>query len=118
MQVKSKHHLVAKLLEFGFGKVSPCSSSEDTQYQALSSKGEALPSNVYFGTYTDPKTGNQVQGFYKYIAPNMTQEEINQLVNLEKLETLRTIKNWVMFFGIVTIIGLVGGLIAIIKACN
>lgn len=43
--------------------------------------------------------------------PDMTGEEIDRLIQLRKASDLRTIKNWILFFGVMAVIGLcLGGI--------
>ena len=57
-----------------------------------------------------------VDGSYEYCTiedavPDMTPEEINRLIALRQAKDIHTIRNWVIFFGVLAVIGLVGGFI-------
>lgn len=41
----------------------------------------------------------------------MTSEEIERLIALRQAKDIHTIRNWVVFFGVLAVIGLVGGFI-------
>lgn len=46
----------------------------------------------------------------------MTGEEIDRLIQLRKASDLRTIKNWILFFGVMAVIGLcLGGISLLVR---
>ncbi len=91
-------------------------SDEETivRYQKLESEGSPLPEGVY---------PTSVEGSREYCTiedavPDMTPEEINRLIALRQAklakkisEDIHTIKEWVVFFGVLAVIGLIGGFI-------
>lgn len=106
---------VRLMAENGFIRKNIISDEETTvRYQKLESEGSPLPEGVY---------PTSVDGSYEYCTiedavPDMTPEEINRLIALRQAklakkisEDIHTIKEWVVFFGVLAVIGLIGGFI-------
>lgn len=78
------------------------------EYQQLENENKPLPDGVY---------PTRVDGYREYCTienavPDMTSEEIDRLIAMRQAKDIRTIRNWVIFFGVLAVIGLVGGFIA------
>lgn len=78
------------------------------EYQQLENENKPLPDGVY---------PTRVDGCREYCTienavPDMTSEEIDRLIAMRQAKDIRTIRNWVIFFGVLAVIGLVGGFIA------
>lgn len=106
---------VRLMAENGFIRKNIISDEETiVRYQKLESEGSPLPEGVY------PMS---VEGSREYCTiedavPDMTPEEINRLIALRQAklakkisEDIHTIKEWVVFFGVLAVIGLIGGFI-------
>ena len=99
---------VRLMAENGFIRKNIISDEETTvRYQKLESEGSPLPEGVY---------PTSVDGSYEYCTiedagPDMPPEEINRLIALRQAKDIHTIRNWVIFFGQIAVIGLVGGFI-------
>ena len=75
-------------------------------YEELEKNG-SLPDGVY-ATY---ENGKRSYCRVESTVPDMTGEEIDRLIQLRKASDLRTIKNWILFFGVMAVIGLcLGGI--------
>jgi len=72
---------------------------------------ETLPDNVKRILEDGKATGKYV----KYGSSDLTQEEVAETLMYKQLETLGTIKNYLLFFVVLTIISMVAGLISIIS---
>lgn len=84
-------------------------NDEETRvrYEELEREGSPLPEGVY---------PTSVDGMHEYCTienavPDMTDEEVNRLIALRQAKDIHIIRNWVIFFGILAVIGLVGGFI-------
>lgn len=106
---------VRLMAENGFIRKNIISDEETiVRYQKLESEGSPLPEGVY---------PTSVEGSREYCTiedavPDMTPEEINRLIALRQAklakkisEDIHTIKEWVVFFGVLAVIGLIGGFI-------
>lgn len=106
---------VRLMAENGFIRKNIISDGETiVRYQKLESEGSPLPEGVY---------PTSVEGSREYCTiedavPDMTPEEIERLIALRQAklakkisEDIHTIKEWVVFFGVLAVIGLIGGFI-------
>ena len=99
---------VRLMAENGFIRKNIISDEETTvRYQKLESEGSPLPEGVY---------PTSVEGSREYCTiedavPDMTPEEIERLIALRQAKDIHTIRNWVIFFGVLAVIGLAGGFI-------
>lgn len=81
-------------------------ADEAVGYEELEKNG-SLPDGVY-ATY---ENGKRSYCRVESTVPDMTGEEIDRLIQLRKASDLRTIKNWILFFCVMTVIGLcLGGI--------
>ncbi|MDY4588132.1 MAG: hypothetical protein SPD47_06750 [Oscillospiraceae bacterium] len=95
-------------------KVVITDEQENAQMKTQENEKKPLPDGVYV-TY--------VEGVRKYcrlkdLAPDMSNEDIDLMANFKQTEYLKkinqnvkVIKNWVIFFGVMAVIGLVAGFI-------
>lgn len=82
----------------------PCSKEENQEYARICKEGGELPKGVYAYVSTN---GEQSAEFYTIYEAELTEQELAEYLALRKLSMLRTIKNCVLFFTVLTIIGLV-----------
>ena len=99
-------YLRNKLAMAGLITVSECTAEENKQYMELVNAKESLPSGVYRGEY--------LRTFIKTTPAEVSDTE--ELIFIEALKTKNviTIKHWLTFFGVLAILGLIGGLITVI----
>jgi len=90
----------------------PCTRQENKEYKQLREKGE-LPKGVYEYQY---EGGTDSGEFYTIYEPELTPEEIAEYLTYKKLSLLKTIKNCVVFFTVLTIISLAASLLLIMAA--
>ena len=69
-----------------------------------------MPDGVYAYRYDDGRTSTEE--FYTIYEPDLTEQEITEYLTYKKLSFLRTIKNCVLFFTVLTIITIVVSLIS------
>lgn len=106
---------VKALLDNGLlEKVMITDEKELDQLRKLEIQEQPLPSGVYV-TYED-----NIRSYcrLKDVSSDMSSEDINRLLlmrqtkHIKKIsEDIHTIRNWVIFFGVLAVIGLVGGFI-------
>lgn len=109
---KEKIDLRAELLaykeQFDLIQKIPCTKEENKAYTQLLKNGQPLPQHVYKYEYS---LSEDWEEFYTLYIPNLTEHEINEYLTYKQLSLLNTIKNYLLFFVILTIIGLVGALL-------
>ncbi len=81
----------------------PCSAQENKEYQNILKNGGSLPSGVYQYEYTNGAPTNE---FYTIYETDLTEAEIQEYLTYKQLSLIRTIKNGVSFFVVLTILGL------------
>lgn len=102
-KIDLKRELRAYKFEFDLLQEIPCSKEENKSYLKLIKEGKSLPSGVY--SYKD-EMGNESDTFYTVYDPNLTPEETTQFLTFEKLKMLKTIKNCVVFFTVLTVVSI------------
>lgn len=83
----------------------PCSLEENEICREMLKRGEHLPEGVY--RYNRDNTKEESAEFYTVHEVDLTKEELEEYIALSKLRMLRTIKNCVVFFTTITIIGMI-----------
>lgn len=67
--------------------------------------GGVLPEGVYAYVYDDGETSTTE--FYTIYETDLTESEISEYLTYKKLSLIKTIKNCIMFFTVLTIIGMI-----------
>ncbi len=98
-EFKAKFNLIQKI---------PCSKEDNKRYTQMRINGQALPDGVYAYEYY---VADDYTEFYTLYIPDLSAAEINEYLTYKQLALLNTIKNCVVFFTVLTVIGLVGGLL-------
>lgn len=105
---KEKRNLQKELkayqFEYGLLQKIPCSNEENKAYLNLLKAGQPLPDGVFRATF---ETGEESDEFYTVYEAELTDEEKKEYLTYKKLSLLKTIKNCVVFFTVLTIISLV-----------
>ena len=96
--------------QFNLIQTIPCTREENKHYTQLYRSGQPLPENIKRYDYG---MGMDYEEFYMEFIPDLNPNEINEYLTYKQLALLNTIKNSVLFFVILTIIGLVGSLLLI-----
>ena len=94
---KEKFDLIQKI---------PCTKEEDKAYSQMLKNGQPLPEGIERQEFSDG-----YEEFYTVYKPDLSEKEIQEYLTYKKLSLLNTIKNCVLFFTVLTIIGLVGWLL-------
>lgn len=91
--------------EFDLFQKNPCSKEENKKYKSLLKEGDSLPEGVYAYEYENGEKSDSE--FYTIYEPDLTESEIAEYLKYQQLSFIRTIKNCVLFFTILNIIGMV-----------
>jgi len=84
-----------------------CSKEDNKKYRELSKQGLPLPEGVY--AYKT-ETGEDMYQYYTiHIATELSKEERIEYIMLKQFQNIKTIKNCVLFFTILTAISLIVG---------
>ena len=83
----------------------PCSKAENKQYQQILKEGGVLPDGVY--AYIDELGVASTTEFHTVYETDLSQQEILEYLTYKKLDFIRTIKNCVVFFTVLTVISLI-----------
>ena len=89
--------------EFGLLQKIPCSKQENIEYQKLLKENGVLPDGVYAYVYDNGETSPTQ--FYTVYETDLTESEITEYLTYKQLSLIRTIKNCIMFFTVLTILG-------------
>ena len=92
--------------DFKLLQEDPCTAHETVLYKNTLKNGNSLPE----GIYTDD---NDV--FYKLRETDLTEKEIREYIALKQLSMIKTIKNCVLFFTVLTVIGICVFLFSLLK---
>lgn len=100
---------VRSMVENGFLKKEIIPPEESAGFDKLEESG-TLPEGVY------PTTTDTGQREYCRVSrcPDMTDEEIDRLIALRRSKDIHTIRNWIIFFGVTAVIGLVLGVVSLL----
>lgn len=100
---------VRSMVENGFLKKEIIPPEGSAGFDKLEESG-TLPEGVY------PTTTDTGQREYCRVSrsPDMTDEEIDRLIALRRSKDIHTIRNWVIFFGVTAVIGLVLGVVSLL----
>ena len=104
-KINLRDELRAHKFEFDLLQKVPCAKQENKQYQKLLKDGGTLPEGVYAYVYDSDETSTTE--FYTIYETDLTESEIREYLTYKQLSLIRTIKNCVMFFTILTIIGMI-----------
>lgn len=82
-----------------------CTWSESKEFRKLLKSNQSLPDDVYQDKTTD--------SFYRLYDTDLTEKEIQKYMTFKQLDYLKSIKNRMNFFVILTLISLAVALIAV-----
>ncbi len=100
---KAKINLRKKLREYKFQfdllQRIPCSREETREYAKILKQGGTLPEGVFVAYADSPEPE-----FYTVYEADLTEAEISEYLTYKKLSLIKTIKNCMVFFTVLTII--------------
>ncbi len=102
--------------EFDLLQKIPCSKQENKEYQNILKNGDSLPDGVYQYKYEGGELSTTE--FYTIYEPNLTADEIQEYLTYQQLTLISTIKSCVVFFTVLTVIGMIAYLLILMGAFN
>ena len=90
-----------------------CSKEENRTYLKMIKNGETLPDGIY--QYKDATTGEYVESFYTIYDTQLTDAEKQEYIQYKELLHIKTIKNCVVFFTVLTVISLIATVILLLQ---
>lgn len=115
---KGKINLRDKLrshkFEFDLLQKIPCTKEENKEYQKILKNGDTLPEGVY--TYEDDNGETSQTDFYTVYESDLTEAEIREYLTYKQLSMVKTIKNCVLFFTVLTIVSMIAYFLIMLKA--
>ena len=102
-KINLRDELRAHKFEFDLLQKIPCTKQENKEYQKLLKDGDTLPDGVY--AYDNGQMSPTE--FYTIYETDLTESETREYLTYKKLSLIRTIKNCVVFFTVLTIIGMI-----------
>lgn len=103
-----REELLQMRLNEGLSTATPCTEDECRTFAELTANKKQLPKGI-----AEVESGEEA-AFYRIENAGLTDEEQKEYVRLKKLGYLKTIKNCLVFFAALAIIGLASGLIALL----
>lgn len=91
--------------EFDLLQKISCTKEENEKYQRLLQQGGTLPEGVYAYVYDSGETSTTE--FYTIYEADLTESEIREYLTYKQLGLIKTIKNCVLFFTVLTIVGMI-----------
>ncbi len=91
-------------LKYDLYEKALCTQKESQEYEDLLKQGKRLPEDVR--TNNDWSNVNNSE-FFRLVRPDITQEDIMEYLMYKKLDMLKTIKNCIVFFTVLMIIGII-----------
>lgn len=104
-KINLRDELRAYKFEFDLMQKIPCSKQENKEYKNTLKEGGVLPDGVFPYVYENGEASSSE--FYTVYETDLTESEIMEYLTYKKLSLIRTIKNCVMFFTVLTIIGMI-----------
>ncbi len=113
-----KKELLELELKYGAARKQPVTAAEAAEFSEKRKNKGHLPQGIFYGDYPDPQTGMNRTGFFRVVGDELTQEEKNELIMLKQLKAQETANGWLTFFGVITIIGIIAGIILTLVKCS
>ena len=106
--------LIRMKCKLGVLKEEPCPEWENRAYRTMLKQGKPLPEGVYKDTNYDDEEAE----FYTIQKTGKSEEETSEYLMLKQLEAIISIKKWVTFFGVLTIISLIISAVTVMLAVS
>lgn len=91
-------------MEYDLIQKKPCTAHENEAYQEILKNGGQLPDGVFAYTYGDQVSSSE---FYTVHEEDLTEAEVREYLAYRQLSMIKTIKNCVLFFTVLTVIGMI-----------
>lgn len=112
-RINLRDELRSHKFEFNLLQQIPCAKEENQKYQKILKDGGELPEGVYQFVYDSGEISTT--SFYTIYEPDLTEAEIREYLTYKQLHLIRTIKNCVVFFTVLTIIGIIASFLIMIS---
>ena len=83
-----------------------CTKEEIAEFKKILKEGGELPEDVHARICYDVDGEEMGKEYYRIYTPDLTEQEMQEYLTLKRLSLLKTIKNCVVFFTVLAIIGL------------
>ncbi len=110
--IDMKEELQRARLDFHVLQRIDCTREENKAYSEMIKNGEPLPAGVY--QYRNSATGNYLNSFYTIWDSGLNDAEKGEIIQYQKLYYLKTIKNCLVFFVVMSIIAAIGWLVLLL----
>ena len=109
-KVNPKAELQSLRQEYRLSQRVPCSKEDNKKYAQMVKDGQPLPCGVY-----DYKYENTESEYYTIYTPDISADELAELLAYKKLGYLRTIKNCAVYFVVLSVIAICAYLIILVQ---
>ena len=113
-KINLRDELRSHKFEFDLLQKIPCTKQENKKYQKLLKDGGTLPDGVFAYVYDTGETSTSE--FYTIYETDLSESEIREYLTYKQLSLIKTIKNCVLFFTVLTIIGMVAYFLIMMNA--
>lgn len=110
----SKKLLRSYRIGYGVAEKTYCTQEENNEYYKILKEGGTLPEGVYQTAYNDEGSVASTE-FYTVKEIELTESERMEYLTYKQLDLLRTIKNCVVFFTVLAVIGMAIALISLLN---
>ena len=113
-KINLRDELRSHKFEFDLLQKIPCTKQENKEYQKLLKDGRMLPEGVFAYIYDSGETSTSE--FYTIYETDLSESEIREYLTYKQLSLIKTIKNCILFFTVLTIIGMVAYFLIMMNA--
>ena len=113
-KINLREELRTHKFEFDLLQKIPCTKQENKEYQQLLKDGGTLPEGIFAYVYDTGETSTS--DFYTIYETDLSESEIREYLTYKQLSLIKTIKNCILFFTVLTIIGMVACFLIMINA--
>lgn len=96
-----REELIQAQVTLGLSQRLPCNVEESRQFDKMRKEKLPLPTDVLLNS----------DGYYRLKDTDLSEQEVNQLLQCRQVILLKTIKNCAVFFVVLTVIGLIGSFV-------
>lgn len=100
-KINPKAELQSLRQEYRITQRVPCSKEDNKKYAQMVKDGQPLPAGVYDYNYE-----NTESEYYTIYTPDISNDELLEMLTYKKLGYLRTIKNCAVYFVVLSVIAL------------
>ena len=108
-----RNKLRSHKLEYGLIRQNPCTEKENKVCQKILKSGGSLPEGIYPYVYEGGEVSET--DFCTISEPDLTEAEIREYLTYKQLHMIKTIKNCVLFFTVLTVLSVIAYLIIMLK---